>query len=293
MSIKSKIKTFSGERWNIGFIRNDIDSILRGDEIKIDYLTHKYHKYSWFADPFILDVTDNEIICLVEEFYKPIKRGRISKLTIDKISFELRGLDVVLELPTHLSFPVIIRKDDEIFIMPENGASGYLYVYKYEPTTNRLERIESVLDGNVGDAIPLTVNGQLFLFATNGKDPNGKILSIFKWYEEFRIFIQDQTVQFDEKVARMSGDFFTHNGKLYRPTQECNVQYGHAVTIQEVTHHENEWNFKEIRRMYSVNPKLNVGMHTFNMYKGVIVTDCLGFDNMWFRNILKRIGILH
>ena len=44
--------------------------------------------------------------------------------------------------------------------------------------------------------------------------------------------------------------------------------------------------------MGPVHPKLNVGMHTFNMYKGVIVTDALGFDNMWIRNILRALRLI-
>ena len=92
---------------------------------------------------------------------------------------------------------------------------------------------------------------------------------------------------FDENIARMAGDFIEYDGRLYRPTQECNVQYGHAVTLQEVKLVGDHMYFDEIRRMYSTHPKLNVGMHTFNMYKGVIVTDALGFNNMWIRRILK------
>src|SRR5574344_1914204 len=82
MKIKDIVKSLSDERWNIGFISNDLNSIMLGEPIKVNWLKH-YYKDSWFADPFILDVTDEEIIVLVEEWYKPIKRGRISKLTID------------------------------------------------------------------------------------------------------------------------------------------------------------------------------------------------------------------
>ena len=108
MSLKQRIKRFSAERWNIGFIENDLNSILCGEEIKVSWLIHDY-KDSWFADPFILDINESEITVLVEEFPKQINKGRISKLTIDRRTCELKRLDVVVELPTHLSFPVIIR----------------------------------------------------------------------------------------------------------------------------------------------------------------------------------------
>ena len=91
----------------------------------------------------------------------------------------------------------------------------------------------------------------------------------------------------------MAGAFFSFEGKIYRPTQECNVQYGHAVTLQEVICDDDKWRFKEVRRLYSVHPRLNVGMHTFNVYNDLIVTDALGFDNAWIRKILRFFKILN
>lgn len=294
MSIKTIIKSFSDERWNIGFLENDLASVMRGDNIQVKWMKH-HLKNSWFADPFILDVTDNEIIVMVEEFYKPIHRGRISKLTIDKESLNLKQLDVVLELPTHLSFPVIIRSKettDFVYLMPENGESGELNTYQYWPQDNRIEKCETVLKEAVADAIPFEFKGTTYLFATNGKNVNGNELSIYQWDENTYQYIFNRKMTFEENVARMAGNCFMYQGNLYLPTQECNMQYGHAVTIQKIRMENNHWSFDEIRRMYSVNPKLNVGMHTFNMYKGMIVTDALGFDNMWFRTILKTLRLL-
>ena len=67
---------------------------------------------------------------------------------------------------------------------------------------------------------------------------------------------------------------------------------GHAVSLQQVTRENGKLSFNEVRRLYSVHPSLNVGMHTFNMYKGVFVTDALGFHNMWIRKFLRGIRLL-
>ena len=67
--IKEYIKRYCDERWNIGFIQNSLDNILQGEDIRVQWVEHDY-KNSWFADPFILDVTDTDIIVLVEEFPK-------------------------------------------------------------------------------------------------------------------------------------------------------------------------------------------------------------------------------
>ena len=287
--IKRLIKSISDERWNIGFIQNDFESVLRGDQLQVKWLKHGL-KQSWFADPFILDVNDDEIHILVEEYYKPIHRGRIARLIIDKKIFELKQKDVVLELPTHLSFPAILRKEKCIFIYPENGESGSLNLYQYFPETNICEKCKTIIDESVADAIITTINGIEMLFCTKQPNPNGNILYIYHKGASGH-FIEKNSYVFEENVARMAGDIIEYEGRLYRPTQECNVQYGHAVTLQEMTLKGESIQFNEIRRMYSTHQELNVGMHTFNMYKGVIVTDALGFDNMWIRRILKALKI--
>ena len=289
MSIKYFIKSFSNEIWNVGFIQNDIESILTGDNFQVKWVKHNYTD-RWFADPFILDVYDTEIYLLVEEFYKPIQHGRISRLIIDKETFELKRLDVVLELPSHLSFPAIKRIDGKVFIYPENGESGALNLYEYNIDTNTCKKTGIILNEPVADAIITSINNKEFLFCTKQPNPNGNKLTIYKNKKGNFSPITDYT--FDENIARMAGDFFECNGKLYRPTQECNVQYGHAVTIQEVILNNDIFDFKEVRRLYSTHPKLNIGMHTFNSYKGMIVTDALGFENMWLRNILKFFKLL-
>ena len=157
-----------------------------------------------------------------------------------------------------------------------------------------------MLDEAVSDATPFTIGDEQFLFCTRRPNINGNQLSLFQWNESLKKYAFVKEYRFDENLARMAGDCFIHNGKYYRPAQECNVQYGHAVVLQEVTCageslstisslNPEQLTFKETRRLYSVHPKLNIGMHTFNMYKGYIVTDALGFDNMWLRKLIARI----
>ena len=308
MFIKTQIKKLTEERWNVGFVQNSVNDVINGCAIDVKWIKHKL-KDSWFADPFVLNVTENEIILLVEEFYKPINRGRISKLTIDKKTNELLRCDVILELPTNLSFPVIIRKDDDlkefiqdidlqtdssaesyVYLLPENGESGYLNIYKFFIDSNRIVRLQSVLDKAVADAVPVKIEDKLYLFCTPKEDPNGSVLHIYIWSHIERKFEFLKDIPFKENIARMSGSFFKYRDKLIRPTQECNTQYGHAVTLQETD--ITNFSFKEIRRLYSVHPILNIGSHTFNSYKGVIVTDALGFDRMWIRKILKFFKII-
>ena len=92
-------------------------------------MKHSYRD-RWFADPFILDVNDSEIILLAEEVEDKMQQGVISKLVIDRASYVLKSKKTILELPTHLSFPVIMREGNKILVYPESGASGKLTMYE-------------------------------------------------------------------------------------------------------------------------------------------------------------------
>ncbi len=315
MCIKQYIKTLSAERWNIGFINTSLDDILYKKDIHIEWMKHNIQE-SWFADPFLLDVTDSCFIVLAEEFTKRLNKGRISKLIIDRHTYKLEEVEVVKELNTHMSFPVIIRepwflerekvdkeeKGNFVYIMPENGESGKLKIYKYNFSINKLEDAFIVLEEDVADAVPIKIGKDVYMFCTKKPMANGNVLYVYKWDKGVCKFILIGSKVFNENVARMAGCFFVHNRKMYRPTQECNIQYGHAITLQEITCNGKSLcetseldieslEFKEVRRIYSTNPKLPIGMHTFNTYKGIIVTDALGFDNMWIRKILHTFHI--
>ena len=53
-------------KYNIGFVDGDLQSVIDGKPLKVNWLEHSYTD-RWFADPFILDVTDREIMVLVED----------------------------------------------------------------------------------------------------------------------------------------------------------------------------------------------------------------------------------
>ena len=117
--------------WNIGFVENTLDEVIDGKSLKINWLKHDC-KDRWFADPFILDVTDDKIYVLVEEYYYPHKRGRLAMLTVDRASNTLLKVDTILELDSHLSFPAIIRRDGKILVYPENFKGGGLKLYELD-----------------------------------------------------------------------------------------------------------------------------------------------------------------
>ena len=263
-------------RYNIGFVEENVDDVINGKPITVNWLKHSY-KDRWFADPFILDVTDDEFVVLVEEWYDPIQRGRISKLIVDRNTYELKSLKVMIDEGFHMSFPAITRKPDGIYIQPECGATHRLVEYKYNEEQDHFEKINVICDLPLTDSVRNTLFNEDLMFSTKLPDANGKELGIYYWNKsQSRYQIKDY-YHFQENLSRMAGNFFICNGKIYRPAQVCIESYGDAVSIQEVTYNNEKWIFRELRRIYSPHPDMNLGFHTFNEYNGFVVVDAVGY----------------
>lgn len=289
MGLKNKIINYiKATKYNIGFVDGDMQSVLDGKPIKINWLKHNY-KDRWFADPFILDVTDKEIVVLVEEWYDPIQRGRVSKLTIDRMTYGLKELTVLLESDTHLSFPAIDRREDGIYIHPESSATKNLIEYRYDEIHEQLVEGKVICEQPLTDSVFCEAFGEKLMFSTKLPDANGKELGIYLWDNEVMQYKIKDYHHFNENLSRMAGNFFTYEGRVYRPAQVCIKSYGDAVSLQEVSHTNGIWNFKEIRRLYSPHPDLDLGFHTFNIFKGVIVVDAIGYRRAKLCHLIRKI----
>lgn len=275
-SIKTIYKKLTALHWEIGILDNTYQDIVTGQPLKIKMITHNYPSH-WFADPFIMEVTDDNIIILVEDVSTDCKKGRISKLIVDKASLHVIERKVILERPGHLSFPVIIRNDDKIFIMPENSADGSLNLYEYNPKNDEVSFRHKMCDRPLTDAIIVDYWGKRQLFATEIPHDNGFQLDQYEWDRIKEKYVFCQSITFNEHIARMAGEFFKINDKVYRPAQESNSIYGHGMSIQEVSYVSNTWTFNEIRRLISPISKMKVGFHTLNSYKNVLVVDVKGY----------------
>ena len=274
-------------KYNIGFVEGNLDSVIAGEPVRVKWMKHSY-KDRWFADPFILDVTDDEIIALVEEWYDPIKRGRISKLIIDRHSYQLKDLKVMIDEGFHMSFPAITRKPDGIYIQPESSVNNRLVEYKYNKESDGFEKYAILSDLPLTDSVRTNLFGDDLLFSTRLPDANGKELGVYSWDEYKKEFVVKEYHHFDENISRMAGNFFVCDSKIYRPAQVCIKSYGDAVSIQEVRLEDNRFSFKEIRRIYSPNRDYDLGFHTFNEYNGIIVVDGLGFRRPKLARVLRK-----
>ncbi len=269
---------FMRKRWNLGLIWGGVGQLLENKDItkfNIEWITNPYRD-RWFADPFILDVNDKYVIVLAEEMRFGNYNGRIAELHINRKSKTIENFFIVLELPTHLSFPNIIRKNGKVYVCPENCESGKLDLYEYDGQQKKLIFVRTICNDAVWDATISEYFGKKQLFTAKSNDYN---LDIYDWNDESQCFTLSQTVTSTTRNMRMAGALFEYKGEIYCPCQNCEKTYGGAVDIKRIKHCNGKFSFEFVKQITSPLKWRHHGMHTLNEYNGVAIIDAKGFDN--------------
>lgn len=273
MKIIQKIRNLGNVCWALGFVCGGMQAVMESDHFEVDWV--KMPKDRWFADPFILDVTDDEILLLVEDYAYATKKGVISLLHIDKASMEITSRKVLLELSTHLSFPAILRKDGHIYIYPESAHSGRLDLYEFRPESETLTFVQTICDDVVWDSYITEAFGEpLMLTAAH----NDFVLDIYCWNKEQGRYVPNMQIPSKKPNSRMGGAVFEYKGNIYYPAQYCAANYGAGIDIKRINLMDERVNvYETVKHLSSPHPQYPIGIHTLNEYKGVVVIDVKGY----------------
>lgn len=230
----------------------------------------------WFADPFILEEDSTSIQFLVEEFDYSVGRGRIARILVDKREKEIKECSIILDLPTHLSFPVIYRVDNEIYVHPENSASGASYMYRYDRGVDKLVEPRLIIKQPIADAIIRHVDDSYTMYATRNPNANGCELIEYRSSSLFGPYTEYPPLHFELNTARMAGMFI---GGI-RPAQDCYRDYGKAVVL---------YNDKNVQCRIEPTNWRYAGIHTFNTLNQTFVIDIKKYDYPLLYKIIRKI----
>lgn len=279
MNPKKVINGFiNRNNYNIGFaVITPDEFVIKKALPAIKWVKHSY-KDRFFADPFILEVTNDTIFCLVEECIFGSK-GTIALLEIDKNTFVLRERKTILKLETHLSYPAVMYHNGETYVYPENGHSGSLTMYHWNKKTRSLDRHVILANDDLIDSSIAHVDGKYYLLATTLR--NGTLTEGYLYKSEAfdgpyeQLYVEPVTRGL--ATARPGGGFFQVGSEWYRPAQDCRGGYGKALNIMKIGSFEP---FKEdiVFRLTPQSARYNQGLHTLNFHSsGLAVIDSKGF----------------
>lgn len=275
MSFLKDIK--NNNNWNVGFISSTPEKLVSSKKLgKIQWMKHNY-KDRFFADPFILDVTYTEIRVLAEEYVFSNPPGLIVELVLDKDKKELKKRYELLRLPTHLSYPAIIREDGEVYVYPENGTSGKLNIYRYDSNAHKLVEPRCILEESVADATIYKKSDGAFLLTATKFPDNQECVFAFEAPSLKSLFKQSMKEPFtiSRSCSRPAGNIFEVDGKVYRPAQNCVARYGADISIMEFDPKTFEESLSFI--LTPLCYAYSLGLHTINFYEGLCAIDGYGY----------------
>lgn len=277
-TLKQKLAHYS---WDIAYGSYNDSIITSGlNGIQLHVIKNPF-KNKWFADPFILEEDEESIQFLVEEFDYSVGRGRIARIKVQKKNNKIIECSIILDLPTHLSFPVIYRVGNEIYVHPENSASGASYIYRYDREQDKLIEPKLIIKEPIADAI-IRKEGDIYkMYATRIPETNGCLLYAYSSKSFFGHYEQVEEEFFDKNSARMAGLFLMlSDGRIIRPAQDCFRDYGKAVIMYD--------GHKELCRISPSSYK-HAGIHTFNTLEQTFVIDIKKYDYPILHKLIRAI----
>ena len=193
-------------------------------------------KGTGWADPFLIR-RGQGTYCFIEEITASGK-GVISVLEA-RGQGEWTGPRRVLEEPFHLSYPYVFSHEGRMYLMPESGQAGRVALYRAEDFPGGWVLDRELLSGVTAvDATLLEHGGKWWMFV-NQKVPGGSSWDELHLYHApcllgpFSPHPANPVVS-DVRRARPAGRVFAHEGRLFRPGQDCSGWYGRALAIMEI-----------------------------------------------------------
>jgi hypothetical protein len=231
----------------------------------------------YYADPFVFE-EDGRHFVFLEEYRRKERKGVISFFSIPAENrIETVLPTIALEAEYHMSYPTLFRWDGGIFMLAETSVARRIEVFRAVEFPSRWEPHAVLIDNIVAfDPTMLEYGGKFWLFCSGGC--GGENSDLFVFYADtpfgkWRAHAGNPVVS-DPCRARPAGAAFLHNGRIYRPGQDCSRIYGGAVTFNRIEV-LTETEYREVPAA-RIDPGWfpgNVGTHSFNQNDRFQVVD--------------------
>jgi hypothetical protein len=267
-------KTFQTEEWVLLYRQSDE---LTTSPRKMNTLLPPKDRF--WADPHAVREADRHYIFFEEFFYRKGK-GHISLVVVDGKG-NMSPPVTVLERPWHLSYPFVLKHENEYFMIPDSGQNMTLDLYRSAEFPFRWEYQRTLLAGlYAADPTVLFHQGRWWLFVSIGRSRDMSACDELHLFHSERLDTDRWSPHplnplcSDVTRARPAGSLFMHKGRLYRPSQDCSVSYGYGVRIHEVVKLDPEaYEEREVGHILPDWNKRVTGVHTLTVADGLTMLD--------------------
>jgi hypothetical protein len=219
-------------QWNVGIVDAPIQRFV--DETYEPHVRWRPRppRGRFLADPFGLpDAPESE--WLVESYDYATGRGVIS--VVDPSRPET-ARPSALPVDTHASYPYLLRHRGQVYCVPQLDDARGIRVFRSVRYPDEWEDAGVLIaDVTARDPTAFEHDGRWWLTYT---DAAAAFTDLHVWWADdlFGTWHPHAAnpVKIDARSARPAGTPFVHDGRLYRPAQDCSREYGGAVAICRV-----------------------------------------------------------
>jgi hypothetical protein len=142
-----------------------------------------------------------------------------------------------LPLDAHASYPFVVTIGERVLCVPQVAGAPLRLFERVTAEDGQWHEVGKLLDEVVLDPTIVRWDDRWWLFGTRpGRD---SLTKLYLWHASevegpWRPHVRNP-VKTDVRSARPAGTPFVHEGRLYRPAQDCAKGYGSAVAICEIT----------------------------------------------------------
>lgn len=248
--------------WNIGIIAAPVHEVALGrSNWDVDWLPPG-RRGTFRADPFAVKL-QGEAWVVYEHFDYSLGVGEIRLCGVTG----REDRRAPCQAPVHFSYPYIFEDQGQVYCMPETHQSRDTWIWHLQDAMN-WRKSHQVLPGlPLVDATLFWHEGYWWLFGALATEQ--PLQTLFAWYSTsidggWHAHPMNP-IKTSPKSSRPAGAPFVHEGRTYRPAQDCRVTYGGAIVINELLElsptafHEVEVNLlRPLGGLYSG------GLHTIN-----------------------------
>jgi hypothetical protein len=165
----------------------------------------------------------------------------------------------------HKSYPQIVQNEARTFLFPEVSSSSSPILLELSPDGKSVVAsypLRSLEESRHVDATLHHDGKNWYLFSGNPEN-SYQALNLYiadDLFGEFKLH-PSSPIALDPRNARMAGPLITESNKLFRFAQDCSVNYGSRITVNEVVE-LTPFNFNEIQ-VGTITIDRVLGPHTF------------------------------
>ena len=166
--------------------------------------------------------------------------ARLSVLTLDADGAQQAPAHVVLERPTHLSYPFVFEDEGEWYLLPETAGTGTVELLRAQDASRGSGSRTGCCcrDVRAWDPTLLRHDGRYWLFVTMaapGVRPSDELClySADSLTGPWRPHPRNPIVS-DARRARPAGRILADQGHLVRPSQDGSGAYGRRIVLNRI-----------------------------------------------------------